>query len=249
MLSPDSDGDWRSKGRAKLPGKAIERRTTVKIQDLSRRSLGFAPLLASGMLLSGCMGSPTYGTGTPSDVQLFEDVTGMLSLAPKNDEQIAYKPRPELVKPASTDVLPAPQENVATAANPAWPESPEQRRTRLRAEATAGRDNPDFEPLIDNDVASVAPRSQPRNHRWEDVAASTSPAQREEFNRRVAVAKQGSPTARRYLSEPPLDYRQPAATAPADDIGEDEWTKEKRLKREARKNAGKRSWRDNIPWL
>lgn len=236
------------------PGKAfrqaIERRMTVTIRDISRRrGVGFAPLLVSGLLLSGCMGSPTYGTGTPSDVQLLEDLTGVLSLAPDENERIEYKPRPALVTPASNDVLPPPQENVASAGNPNWPEAPERRRERLRAEATAGRDSPDFEPSIENDISASRERSQPRNHRWEDVAANSTASQRQEFNRRVAESKQGSPTARRYLSEPPLEYRLPAATAATDDIGEDEWTKEKRLKREARQNAGKTTWRDNIPWL
>jgi hypothetical protein len=42
--------------------------------------------------------------------------------------------------------------------------------------------------------------------------------------------QQGSPTNRRYLSEPPLDYRQPAETAAKNDVGEDEWKKDKRRK-------------------
>ena len=37
------------------------------------------------------------------------------------------------------------------------------------------------------------------------------------------------------LSEPPLEYRQAAADAPVGEIGEDEYRKERRLKREARK--------------
>ncbi len=54
---------------------------------------------------------------------------------------------------------------------------------------------------------------------------------------------------RRTLTEPPLDYRQPAATAAADDLGEDEFKKERRLKAEARKASGDKSWRDYVPWL
>lgn len=225
----------------------------MKIHDLSRRSgVGLASLLASGLLLSGCMGTPTYGTGKPADEQLLEDITGVLSLAPKNDEQIRYEPRPELVTPASTEVLPPPQEEVSTASNPNWPESPEAKRARLRAEATANQDNAGYEPLIESDVAA-APQQAVRRTAGFDVpldntAIGSPKAQREEFNRRLAITKQGSPTQRRFLSEPPIDYRQPAQTAPSGDVGEDEWKKEKRLKAEARKAAGKSSWADILPW-
>lgn len=224
----------------------------MTVHKFSRRSgFGCASAAAFGLLLSGCMGAPTYGTGTPADEQLLEDVTGVLSLAPKDEEQIEYKPRPELVTPASKDVLPAPQQEIASASNPAWPESPEQRRARLRDEATANQDDSSYDPVIENDIAA-APRAPVRRTMGFDVAASGVEApgatRREEFNRRLAVSKQGSPSQRRFLSEPPLDYRQPAATAPAGDVGEDEWKKEKRLKAEARKKAGKSTWADVLPW-
>ncbi len=53
---------------------------------------------------------------------------------------------------------------------------------------------------------------------------------------------------RRTLTEPPLEYRVPAATAAADELGEDEYKKERRLKREAKKKGGS-TWRDLVPWL
>ena len=55
----------------------------------------------------------------------------------------------------------------------------------------------------------------------------------------------GSPPNRRYLSEPPLTYRQPEAGAAAGDIGVDEAKKA----RDAKRAAGKSSWRDYVPWL
>ena len=62
----------------------------------------------------------------------------------------------------------------------------------------------------------------------------------------VAASKQGSPTVRRTLTEPPLEYRQPAPTAATDELGEDEYKKQRRLKRQAQ---GGGSWRDLVPWL
>ena len=51
------------------------------------------------------------------------------------------------------------------------------------------------------------------------------------------------------LTEPPIEYRQPAPTAAVDELGEDEYKKQRRLKAEARKAAGDTSWRDLVPWL
>lgn len=237
------------------------------------------PALAAAFALSGCVGSPTYGTGKPADQQLLEDITGVLAIGPQNKEQIDYKPRPEIVKPATTDNLPPPQDPLATASNPAWPETPEQTRQRLRAEATENRNNPNYRPRITDsrqpDTPSPAidrgnytldtrvaradgertPRTTPQitsaavYDRSHSTVQETPDNAREEFNRRLAQQRQGSPGERRYLSEPPLDYRVPAATAPANDVGEDEWRKEKRQKSASRKKSGNKSWRDYIPWL
>ena len=61
---------------------------------------------------------------------------------------------------------------------------------------------------------------------------------RREYQTRLQETQQGSSKTRKYLSEPPLDYRQAAADAPTGELGEDEYKKERRLKREARKKSG-----------
>jgi hypothetical protein len=191
----------------------------VKVQLLA--------LAASASLLSGCMG-PTYGTGTPAEQQLVQDVSNALTLTPGDKKTIEYEPRPDIVMPASTAVLPPPQEDIAVASNPKWPESPEQRRTRLRAEATVHQDDPTYKSGIAPDVqtASSAP-TVPRT-RWSMAPQREDTRRtREAFNKRLAENNQGSQTVRRYLSEPPLTYRKPAATAPMNDVGEDEWKKDK----------------------
>ncbi|MEO5756834.1 MAG: hypothetical protein ABIQ51_08260, partial [Mesorhizobium sp.] len=98
----------------------------------SARLALLAPLVASGLALSGCMGSPTYGTDKTAGAQLAGDLSSAFSISPKHKEQIDYKPRPTLVKPApgQKENLPAPQDSIETA-NADWPESPEQRRARL----------------------------------------------------------------------------------------------------------------------
>jgi hypothetical protein len=178
-----------------------------------------------------------------------------MSLAPKRGPQIDYKPRPELVKPASTAALPPPQESAVTTASAAWPESPEQRRARIRANATANQDNKFFEPEVVNDV-SVSGGGSTYRGRVDDKPTdemigrrtANTARQREEFNKKLAEANQGSPTNRKYLSEPPLDYRLPAETAAVNDVGEDELKKERRIKKAAQKE-GTGGWRNLIPWL
>lgn len=210
-----------------------------------------AVVVASAVGLSGCVSSPTYGTGKPASEQLLEDVTGVLTVGPRERKRIDYKPRPELVTPPPQVAgLPAPQDNVVDTAVGVWPVSPEERRARLRAEATENRDNLGWRPKIKGPENAKAV-SAAHHDREPDLARQEfdPDAAREEFNRRLAANRQGDPGVRRYLSEPPLEYRAPAETAPVNDIGEDEDKKEARRKANSRKKAGKRSWRDFVPWI
>lgn len=222
------------------------------------RGLLAAPLIVSGLLVSGCMSSPTYGTGVSSNEQLTTDLSSMFSMKPKRRNS-EYAPRPELVKPAKvTTELPAPQEEIVAADSSQWPESPEQRRARIRADATENRENPNWEPAVVNDISTGG--SSNRAKAGTSVRAADSGiaaagkgedlnAAGAKFRAAQAATKQGSPTVRRTLSEPPLDYRAPATTASTDDLGEDEFKKQRRLKAESRKAAGQKSWKDMVPWL
>lgn len=223
----------------------------------ARLSLG-APLVACGLLVSGCMSSPTYGTGKTANAQLTEDLTNIVSMKPKTNPVGEYKPRPELVKPASLTELPPPQDNVTTASNVDWPESPEQKRARLRAIATENQDDASFEPMIVNDIdvgktASASSKPWTPTYGRDKIDDQTMPQSnlesrqaRDEINKKLAENKQGSSTTRKYLSEPPLAYRQPAETAPVGDVGEDEAKKARRIKKQATKSGG---WKDLVPWL
>jgi hypothetical protein len=224
-----------------------------------RRAIVVAPLLVSGLLVAGCMGAPTYGTGVTQTEQLTTDLSSMFSLKPKRAFASDYTPRPDLVKPAAgTLELPAPQENIVTADASQWPESPEQRRARIRADATENRDKAGWEPEVVNDLSIDNSSSKTKlgssSRGQESGVAPAGGAENlkkkgAEFKQALAASNQGSPTVRRTLTEPPLDYRQPAPTAATDDLGEDEYKKARRLKAEARKAAGDTSWRDFVPWL
>lgn len=215
-----------------------------------RRLAVVSPLLSVALLASGCLSSPTYGTDKTATEQLVQDVTSVVSLAPPKKAPIDYKPRAELVKPAPGQAaeLPAPQQRLASADNPEWPESPEQRRARLRQEATENQDNPGYKSPIINDMALAEPAPAPRDSHTRQIGETdrTDDQKRQEVLRLRAEQRQGSPTNRKYLSEPPLDYRQPAATAATDELGEDELKKQRRAKKAASKGW---SVKDYIPWL
>lgn len=198
---------------------------------ISARGALLASIAVSGLALTGCMSAPTYGTDKSATTQLATDLTNIVSLKPKTNN-IDYKPRPELVKPktGAQAALPTPQDNIVQTASADWPESPEARRARIRDDATKNRDNPNFEPQVVNDLSAM---NGPDMSKW-------TPEQRKlEIERRLRESKQGSATTRKYLSEPPLAYRQAATTAAQDELGEDEVKKERRKKQQAKKSS---SW-------
>jgi hypothetical protein len=200
------------------------------------RSYGKALLVcAPAALLAGCLSAPTYGTGTRADMQLLQDVSNLMSVSPNNNKaEIEYKPRPEIVAPASTDVLPAPQPKVTDAAQ--WPESPEERRARVRAEATANQDNQFYQSqVVSTGMGQV-----------NDGRPLTPEEQRQRFKAAMQV-QSGAYQGRRFLSDPPSELKVAAATAPTDDLGEPESKKEARRKKLMRKNQGI-SLRNLWPW-
>lgn len=222
------------------------------------RALVLAPLVVSGLALSGCISSPTYGTDKTANEQLFGDLSSAFSFAPSKKERIEYRPRPTLVRPAAgeREALPPPQDAITQTANAGWPESPEQRRARLRADATAHENDPNYESQIVNDYPNAVPTAESNNQPQlgRDRSPSWKPsdsgggaeARRAKISQQLAERKQGDPTTRKYLSEPPLTYRKAADTAPQNDIGEDEAKKARRLKKEAR--GGKSGLFDWLPW-
>ena len=214
----------------------------MKLRETRIATGGIAMTLV--LALSGCMG-PTYGTGKTAGEQMIGDLDGMLSLGSTNEEAkaISYAPRAELVKPSDTSVLPPPRDSVSAANDPNWPESPEVRSARIKAAADAQNSRSDAisaefalsdkegvtdEQRAANTRVSGSRYSNDRNDR--PMNPQDLDSGREAFKRKLAESKQGSPTSRKYLSEPPIAYRQPSASAPVGDPGIDEKVKEARIK-------------------
>ena len=182
--------------------------------------------------ISGCMSSPTYGTGKTANEQLFNDLSDIASISavtPK-DKAVQYPNRPGLVVPATTDrdKLTQPQQSVASKDNPQWVESPEEARKRLAEEADENRGNVNYR-------SPLASADSNRNHLTEAQQTAAYRAARQD--------QEGSYIdQRRYLVDPPQQYRQASDAAALTDLGEPEAKKEKRRKKEAEAAQQSSSW-------
>jgi len=186
-------------------------------------------LLGACTVLSGCIGGPTYGTDKTSGEQLMDDIGNSVMLRPPNgDKKIAYQPRGGLVMPGDQARLVEPQKSLAsTTDNPQWVENPEDMRDRLKQEATEN----------ERKIGYNSPLQTQNN-----TMRQLSTKEQLEQYREARKLEQGLYSdKRRYLSDPPLDYRKLPEEA-ASDLGEPEKKKERRRKKEAEMASGKKSW-------
>lgn len=196
------------------------------------RLAGTVVLLGACAILSGCMGGPTYGTDKSSGEQLMDDIGNAVMLKPPNGgaKKIAYQPRGGLVVPKQGEAaLVQPQKTLAsTEENPQWVESPEETRERLRAEA----DENERKIGYDSPLAS----------QFNTNRQLSTKEQTEQYREARKIQQGLYSDKRRYLSDPPLDYRKLPEEATAD-LGEPEKKKERRRKKEAEvANSGAKKW-------
>ena len=200
-----------------------------------RMALGMAGILVATVTLSGCMGSPTYGTDKTAMEQLGDDLTSAIDIGGERNREnakIRYNPRPSLVVVSHQQGgdLPQPQQSLADRKNnPNWVESPEDTRERLRQEATDNQDNPRYRsPLL---AGKGQAGQMTETQKWEAFRQAKSNAQ-----------DPGIAGTRRSLSDPPSQYRT-ADAAILQDLGEPETKKEARRKKEAQAaSTGGSSW-------
>ncbi|WP_336278844.1 hypothetical protein [Bartonella sp. CB175] len=172
-------------------------------------------------ILTGCsLSAPTYGTGRAVSIQFLRDIANAVSLRSKNNhDQFVMKSHPKLVLPklGSHITLPQPQKDV----------------TGYRVfSGTATRRRY----LRNSRVSVVSKKSLSVN----EYTGNNDPKgfvrlnakHRQEYLR---LQKERSVKKKSFLIEPPLNYRQPARTAPIGQRGKDEALKERE-----RKSAAKR---------
>ncbi|ENN88957.1 hypothetical protein RHSP_82705 [Rhizobium freirei PRF 81] len=197
-----------------------------------RVGVSLAALVIGCGVMSGCLSSPTYGTDKTAGTQLLDDIGDMASIsaATAKDKGVKYPNRPGLVVAGDKDNLAAPQQSLASKDNPAWLESPEDARKRLAEEADQKK----------NDVNYRSPLAQADSAKSQMTEAQQTAAYR--------AARQDQAGTyidrRRYLIDPPQQYRQVSDPAALNDVGEPESKKEKKRKKdaEAAQQTNNSSW-------
>lgn len=176
------------------------------------KAVAAAVPFAAAFALSACTAGNTYGTGTSPGMQTLQDITGIAMIAGKKKDPIDYEPRPDLVAPPSTADLPPPQSDTATTTAANWPNDPDLAKAKASAAAASADQDPN-----QYYVASAAPPSAPT---IEQTSKDLTPAQLAEVRKAFAAAHggvsvdaNGNPI-RKYLTDPPVEYRQPDPTQP-----------------------------------
>lgn len=185
------------------------------------------------LALSACT-SPTYGTGKSASEQLLDDLGNATSITgDQTKRNVKYNPRPGLVVPAQAraEQLAQPQQSLANReTNPQWPETPEEARERLRAEAEANKDNPNYRsPLL---AGNGTNGQMTETQKWEAFRKAKTDAQ---------GGTVVNTNTRKYLTDPPVEYRNVSQDQLAD-LGEPELKKEKERKKNAALAGTGKSW-------
>lgn len=180
--------------------------------------------LVAPALFAGCSPTATYGTGQSPEIALFREVTGGI-LGSRKKESIDYQPRAPLVMPPAQQ-LPEPVET-ASAASPDWPGDPDTRLASTAGpshqrkpgdEMRGGTGKAEYRRL--KPLVGVLPGGSDKQPQWDNHATAldvvhSGKQQREAFKKALADAK-GLSKERRFLTDPPEEYREPAETAPSE---------------------------------
>ncbi|MYZ46523.1 hypothetical protein [Propylenella binzhouense] len=189
-------------------------------------------LLSAALAAAGCS-STTYGTGEAPEMAIFNEFTGSFIGGGRSKPNIDYKPRAPLVVPPQAE-LRTPAEP-ATVSTPNWPDDPDQKvvqrdysdpsfeRARYISQAEYERTRPIAEinrsrKSLEESQAEARDGAAPAR----DFAVS-SRQESKEFKAALNAAEGRGDTGRRYLTDPPEEYRQPSGSAPQtfEDIKED----------------------------
>ena len=202
------------------------------------RPFAFAALCAAPLLLAGCSGV-TYGTGTRTEMQTVNDITGLLTFGGNEKPEIDNSPRGGIVVPPATAKagLPPPVDPTTTASiDPAdWPDDPDVAAKKRKTEQDAA-------PLPQQGSALKDPGIRFSKEYWDKQKQQTpntnnngtptsfsvlNQAQQANVDKNAfkqakserggSLDTDGKPV-RRYLIEPPAEYREPDPSAAVDPV-------------------------------
>ena len=182
-----------------------------KRHRLLARPLAVASVLAASAL-AGCTTGNTYGTGTSPGMQTLKDITGVAGLSPKDKEPIDYTPRPKIVAPPADAALPLPATAATTQTAANWPNDPDLLRAKVKADAETreATGSPQLQ----------LPKARTIDGGYQPIDAGLTKEQIEEVRKQMAAAKGGMAVdangnpVRKYLTDPPNEYRVADPNAP-----------------------------------
>lgn len=222
-------------------------------------------LAGVGLSLAGCNTSYNYfqeeadASERKGDTTAFGAFLSMTGMVPQPKATIDHRPRAPLAVPSSSELPPPEDTSPAEAALDFPVDADERERERQRQldelgaeaayELSGGNDNSNMRVSAADVVAgrrAGGGLTRPEN----DIMQSTRPQHfrlnreqmRQTFRTQdratALITEEGTPAPRRYLIQPPADYRTPAETAALPepgDIENSEWAKKRLYKVEDRK--------------
>lgn len=189
------------------------------------------PVLCAGacmVFLAGCTSSgTTYGTESTHEEATLKSMYNLFSMKPKEQPNIDYSARPDLVMPANQQALPNPEDETANG-DENWPVSPEQRIASIRGGAVEpdersgnlpveyllsekegiGQNNSYLDQLARERTQDGEAQRTTGTYQVDDKLTKKARERRQQLSYSTGVQ-------RKYLTEPPSEYRKPAATAEA----------------------------------
>ncbi|HVY19921.1 MAG TPA: hypothetical protein VHA70_07535 [Bauldia sp.] len=167
--------------------------------------------VAGAAALAGC-NSMTYGTGTTPAMQTVQDLTGLATGGKADKAPIDYSPRPKIVAPPAIGALPPPQSDSQTLASTNWPNDPDLLKARVKADADARAAAGQEDQLrLPKGKLVAAPPPGENYVSKEDLAKIKATMDSNKGG--MSVDASGAPV-RKYLTDPPVEYRLPDPNAP-----------------------------------
>lgn len=196
----------------------------------------------AALVLTGCVGGTTYGTGVTQEAQLLKDLEGMITFGSKKTKaRIDHSARPDLVMPSKTAALPVPLDQESSSSNVNWPESPEKKLARIRGEAEQAHPRSgaiSVEEMKRNKTGIGYDKRKKTHLDMDKDGHAAIQSLRDGTHKQVKMLKEkyaySTGPKRKYLTEPPVDYRVPISSAPVGDLGISEAEKERRAEKAAK---------------
>ncbi len=213
-----------------------------------KRTVFSMSLLASVAILAGCTGGTTYGTGSSHEAATLKGLSKVFSLKSEQNK-VDYQSRPDLVMPANKSVLPVPVSQQVAISNEQWPETPEQRISSVRAAAPepdwrTGDLPTEYLNSKKKGIAVTRVDTETRRPVWakeeqwledtrNDANGISESKKAQQLKDQISFSKGAQ---RKFLTEPPVEYRTPAQTAESGDLGISEEELDARRKAEVEEN-------------